>query len=195
MTSVDKTQTYIRRSKPSPLRVHVEVYLDQALSLVIPQIPRLRSLTICTDAIPDALRHFRCRAPLLQDLVIDVTSPGQILDSALFDGDLSSLHELSLVGVTTDLPWTDMANLGILLSSKTHGHRDSTPRLPRVCPSPTHHLHGRFNSQFIRFPSWASCVPTSPEYSYHLRGSRTFYLKPPLHPHRRITHGVDHLQG
>ena len=127
LTSVDKTQTYIRSSKSSPLRVHVEVYLNQALSLAIPQIPRLRSLTICTDAIPDALRHCRCRAPLLE--VIDVTSPGQILDSALFDGDLSSLHELSLAGVTTDLPWTNMANLGILNLSFPPRHKVTVARL------------------------------------------------------------------
>ena len=95
------------------------MYLNQALSLVIPQIPRFRSLTICTDAIPDALRHFRCRAPLLQDLVIDV----------LFDGDLSSLHELSLVGVTTDLPWTNMANLGILNLSFPPRHTVTVTRL------------------------------------------------------------------
>ena len=94
-TNVDKTRTFIRRSESSPLDIDLinwenETEIDNALSLIIPHVARLRSLVIRTDAIPE---------PTLD--------PGQ------FGDDLSSLRELTLRGVITHLPWKNMANLRI----------------------------------------------------------------------------------
>ena len=132
--NIDKTRTYIQRSKSSPLNIFVsnrgEARLNRALSLVIPHIPRLRSFVIYADSIPDILRDFCCTAPILEDLVIDTISPdAQILDHTLFDGNLSSLRELSLVGVATHLPWTNMANLKVFHLSCPEGHEVTLTQL------------------------------------------------------------------
>ena len=116
-TNVHKTRTYIQRSQSSPLEIYLEstVFLDDAFSLAIPHLRRLKSLTICADALPDVLRHFRCQAPLLEELDISVYhSHDSILDRALFDRDLSSLRKLTLFRVTMHLPWNNMANLKVL---------------------------------------------------------------------------------
>ena len=103
LTSMVKTRTFIQRSKFSPLDVYAsnlsdEIYLDDALSLIIPHIPRLRSLTFRSNAIPDTLRNFHCHAPLLEDLEIVIYSPQtEMLDIPLLNGDLQSLRRLNLV--------------------------------------------------------------------------------------------------
>lgn len=116
--NVDKTRTYIHRSGHSPLDLSLEdresrPYLDDAFSLVIPQIHRLRSLTVCANDSGPILKHFHSRAPLLQELHIQLPSHRQILDSNLFDGDFSSLRKLCLSGIKTQLPWNNMVNLRV----------------------------------------------------------------------------------
>ena len=132
LTNVDKTRAFIRRSKDSLLDVYIgdpgheaylhrtftdqgrKKYLDHALSPVFPHIPRLRSLVISADALPDILCHFHRHAPLLEHLEITSFSRhAHILDIALSGGDLSSLRELRLGGVVTHLPWRNMANLKV----------------------------------------------------------------------------------
>ena len=114
---VDETRTYIERSRNSPLEIFLErehgcAYLDDAFSLVIPHIHRVKTLGISTDFLPDALRHFRCHTPLLENLHIEIQVPrAPVLDSTLFNGDLSSLRTLNLRNVTTLLPWNNLANL------------------------------------------------------------------------------------
>lgn len=116
---VDKTRTYIERSRTSPLEIFLErepgrthTYLDDAFSLVIPHIHRVKLLQVCTAAFPDALQHFRCHTPLLEGLYIEINDPrSPVLDNTFFNGDLSSLRSLSLHRVTTLLPWDNLANL------------------------------------------------------------------------------------
>ena len=133
--NVDKTRTYIQRSKSSPLKLYLErdedsTYLDDAFSLVTPHIHRIKSLTIYADALPDALRYFNHCAPLLEELGIDLTSPrAPVLDSALFRGDLSSLRRLELSGVITHLPWKNLANLTTLILKSCHPGHDFVTRL------------------------------------------------------------------
>ena len=116
-TNVDKTRTYIQRSQLSPLKLRLikdqhTSYLDDAFSLVIPHIHRLESLTVQGDVLPVALGHFRCPAPLLKELYINLSRhPTTVLDSALFGGDLTSLRELTLRGNIANLPWKNLANL------------------------------------------------------------------------------------
>jgi len=127
----DKTRTYIQRSKSSPLEIFLKMYgdddthIDDAFLLVTPHIHRIKSLTIHADAMPDAIRHLCCHTPLLEELDIDLIcgSYPPVLDSALFEGDLSSLRELSLGGVITCLPWNNLANLtNFNLNSCHPGH-------------------------------------------------------------------------
>ena len=111
-TSVEKTRTHIQRSHSSPLHLYLigGTTIDDAFSLVIPHIHRLKSLTILSNGLPRILRHFCRQTPLLEKLDIIVIGEAA-LDGTLFNEDLSSLRELRLHGVTTDLPWKNLANL------------------------------------------------------------------------------------
>ena len=132
---VDRTRTYIERSRTSPLDIFLEqeygrTYLDDAFSLVIPHVNWVKILQICTDFLPDALQHFRCRTPLLESLHIEIIDPhSPVLDSMLFNGDLSSLRALSLYRVTTLLPWNNLANLTFLYLESCTSRDDFATRL------------------------------------------------------------------
>ena len=116
--NVDKTRTYIQRSQSSPLRIHIgyryQRVVDEAFLLITPHIFRIKSLTIDADALPSELKHFRCNTPLLEKLDINIASGNPVLDGTLFNGDLSSLRELRLQGITTNLPWKNLANLQVV---------------------------------------------------------------------------------
>ena len=119
-TNLDKTHTYIHRSKSSPLEIYLKkhqnnCYLDDAFFPVIPYIHRIKSLIIRARVLPDIIRHFSCHVPLLERLDVNLTCVNApTFDSALFKGDLSSLHELSLSGYITLIPWNNLANLTTL---------------------------------------------------------------------------------
>ena len=116
---VEKTRTYIQRSRSSSLNISLQntddiTYLDDAFSLVIPHISRLQSLAIHGDVSPDVLSYFCCPAPRLEKLDICITPPDlefPIFDGSSFNGELPSLREFSLSGVVTDLGWRNMKNL------------------------------------------------------------------------------------
>ncbi|KAF9780829.1 hypothetical protein BJ322DRAFT_284954 [Thelephora terrestris] len=118
--NVEKTRAYIQRSKYSPLELSLKncdgaSYTDEATSLMVPHIHRLKSLTVFAKILPEVFEHCFCAAPLLEELDICVAgSRDPVLDSALFNGDLSTLRVLSLYGVTTHLPWRTLANLRAL---------------------------------------------------------------------------------
>ena len=118
-TNIDKTHVYIERSKISPLDLSLRrggniPYHEDAFLLVVPYISRLKSLSI--DGMEDILQvvtpHISCFVPLLRELTIDLgCDPIPVLNGALFNGDLSSLHSLSLAGVITNLPWKNLSKL------------------------------------------------------------------------------------
>ena len=118
--SVDKTLTYLQRSQTSPLDVSFgyEGFNYEAFSLMIPHIPRLKSLTIFAEVFPSVIEHFRCHTPLLEMLDIRVSphplKGSNTFDNTLFNGDLSSLRKLHLRGVITELPWKNLANLQVV---------------------------------------------------------------------------------
>ena len=126
--NVDKTRTYIQRSQSSPLDICLKYtgHLDDAFSLAIPHLHRLKSLTIRMDALPDILTHFRCQAPLLEELNIALyRDRNPILDNMLFGGVPPPLRMLTLEGdiTITHLPWNNMANLQVLtLRSLSSGY-------------------------------------------------------------------------
>jgi hypothetical protein len=112
---IDKTRTYIHRSRSSPLNISISYprHINDAFSLIIPHIHRLKSLTIIgTDAFPRILTHFRCHSPLLENL--DLSSDGGLeIDGALFNGDLSLLRKLRLNQIIIRAPWKTMKNLRV----------------------------------------------------------------------------------
>ena len=122
----EKTQVYFERSKSSPINLSLDLSEDippcDPFFQIIPHITgRLKSLFI-QDSLEDVrvitrvISHLSHPAPLLEHLTICpdptiVTDSFPVLSSALFDGDLSSLHTLYLESVHTELPWRNMVNL------------------------------------------------------------------------------------
>lgn len=131
---VNKTRTYIERSKTAPLEICLDGscgkrYNRSAFLLAAPHINRLRYLKILTDDFPDIMSYFFHRAPLLKELDISLNgSPGTILNDAFLDGDLSSLQILNLAGVITRLSW-NLPNLTTLQLSRIPGDRISMTQL------------------------------------------------------------------
>ena len=115
-TDIEKTRVYIERSKCAPLEIHLELpYEEEAFLLAIPHIHRLKTLWVSGDPaelLPVLVEHFSCPLPLLNELEIDFPyDDDPTLPHGLFNGDFSSLHKLTLTGVTTALPWRDLSNL------------------------------------------------------------------------------------
>ena len=121
---IDKTDTYIKRSRACPLEFCFRwpEFIDGMLDLMIPNIYRLKSLTIGTNALPEILEHFYCNMPFLKKLDLSIAASEELgLDDALFGGDLLSLRELRLERVTSRLPWKNLANLQVFyLQSCSH---------------------------------------------------------------------------
>ena len=131
-TNVDKMRVYIERSRYSPLGIHMGGYSEDsldlgddisdlseaALHLIIPHFGRLKSLYVRTTSIsvPSVLvEHFSRRLPVLEKLTIEsVCHYLPPLPEELFDGDLSSLRELTLDGILPPVPRKVMSNLTTL---------------------------------------------------------------------------------
>jgi hypothetical protein len=127
----DKTRVYLERSKSS----RISLFLDRDGSLspydpffeIIPHVVgRLKSLSVWGK--PKHLRDITAQlfhpTPVLEELLIygDRAYPphhNHTLTSALFNGNLSSLRELSLESVRTNLPWRNMVNLTSFTLART----------------------------------------------------------------------------
>ena len=120
---LEKTLVYLQRSGSSaPVNVSLSGYWDicsgDPFFQVIPRVTgRLKSLSIdvMPDCIDDIAASLSSPEPLLEKLEITIDT-GEMEDEppelpSLFADDLSSLHDLILRHVHTDLPWRDMANL------------------------------------------------------------------------------------
>ena len=133
LTNIGKTRTYIRRSRSSPLKLHLwdHQIVGDAFAPVTPHIGQLKSLTLTINAKapPIVLTHFRCHAPLLEKLDIDTFATNRVLGSGLFNGDLSSLRELRVCGVITHLPWKNLANLRSVILENCFPQHSVTPLL------------------------------------------------------------------
>ena len=119
----EKTRVYLNRSKSSSIHLSLNrdegPFLDDPFFELAPDvIGRLESLTV--EVAPEHFQNITDRlsrpAPLLRKLEIDIDytfepQHNPVLGPALFDGDLSSLRELHLYGVCTELPWRNMDNL------------------------------------------------------------------------------------
>ena len=119
----DKTHTYLERSKSSPINLSLSGHhglssSDPFLQIVPHAIKRLKSLSIkvVSETLPDIIAHLSLPAPHLEHLSIDgdcesAPQRNPVLTSTLFNGALSSLRELCLKSVRTELPWKNMVNL------------------------------------------------------------------------------------
>ena len=145
MTNISKTRTFIQRSRSSPLDIYVsnlghETYLDDALSLAIPHIPRFRSFIFHSDAIPDTLRNFSCHTSLLEELEIHIYSPyTHTLDIPLLNSGLPSLRRPSPLADTTRLPQKNTSNLRVFSFSCARGGVTVTQILNFLESSPLPH--------------------------------------------------------
>ena len=113
---INKTRAYLKRSKVSPLKINLEnvYYLDDAFCLTIPHFGRLKNLSLFVDSekFLELTKHLRSPAPFIKTLSLNVIDPMEfVLTDAIFGGDLSSLHKLTLDGVITNLAWENMSNL------------------------------------------------------------------------------------
>ena len=152
--NVDKTKVYIERSKSSPLEICLRQvgntpYQEEAFILTVPHIGRLRSLSMSgnpTKVLPTLVKHFSCPVPLLNKLNIDlICDQAPILPEELFNGDLSSLHELRLAGVITPLPWRGSLNLTTFEFSRVPGGSILLNQILDFFESAPHLRHIRFH--------------------------------------------------
>ena len=115
-THVEKTRIYVERSKSSPLDISIrdEDFFSDAFLLTIPHLSRLRSLSLfgLSRNLVDVInQHLHYPAPSLGKLKISLTGAPRPIKGTIFDRDLSSLRELRLSGVLTNLPWVNLPNL------------------------------------------------------------------------------------
>jgi len=116
----EKTRVYLKRSKSSPINLCLKraeglVCDDPFQEITPPIVGRLKCLFLQAMDLRDITKYLTHPAPLLEHLTINRT-PGDprsylVLPTTLFDGDLSSLRELHLYTVRTQLPWRSMINL------------------------------------------------------------------------------------
>ena len=107
----EQTRVYLERSKSSPINLSLDSDFFEA-ELIPSAAGRLKSLDI--DVMPEELEfigtHLSHPSPLLEVLSIR-SYDDPVLPASLFNGNLSSLHELCLRSIRTELPWRNMANL------------------------------------------------------------------------------------
>ena len=114
---------YLERSRSLPIDLRLERAVDLSphdpfLQVVPHAIARLKSIDIqgTPENLQDITAQLSHPAPLLESLAVEIdweSSPhdGPAIPATLFDGDLSSLRELRLKCIRTELPWRNMANL------------------------------------------------------------------------------------
>ena len=122
-TDTHKTRVYLERSKSSPINLWLKrekgpIPDDPFLELAPHVIGRLQRLDVesTSDHLQTITQHLVQPAPLLKSLTINCSTligfePIPILTTKLFDGDLSSLNELHIRCIRTQLPWRGMNNL------------------------------------------------------------------------------------
>ncbi|KAF9780796.1 hypothetical protein BJ322DRAFT_1081770 [Thelephora terrestris] len=116
-THVEWTRISLERSKTSPLDISLKEgdFLNDAFLLTVSHLHNLGALTISgsSNSLLRLTKHLDSPSPLLKKLKIVCTRTKDpvIIKDTMFNGSLSSLHELRLSGVITNLAWKNMANL------------------------------------------------------------------------------------
>ena len=129
--NVKKAEVYLKRSKSSPvdmalIRSESPLPYDPFFRIIPLDIGRLESIYIegTRENLEEITAHLTRPAPLLEELFIYGGTHGapnlnSILSPTLFNKDLSSLCQLSLESVRTELPWRNMANLTRFMLTNT----------------------------------------------------------------------------
>jgi hypothetical protein len=166
-----KARIFLKRSKISPLDIRSG---EGAFPVVCspPTVPRPNLLGSPYLSGPlsrlfELTVHLCSPVPFLKKLaLIVIHTERPIPRDDVFDGDLSSLHELRLDGVVTHLAWANMSNPRAFTLSHIPGDTpsDSTSRLSRVCPSARDCLR-------------LIVHPQSSLISHRVRGEQVFYLR------------------
>lgn len=117
--NVNKTRTYVERSKSLPLEIFIidsngKTYSKDAFQLAAPHVKRFKSLTIGRTS--ESLRNFTTclpfLPPLLEELILDFTcNPAPSISFGPLNENLPSLRTLKLAGILTNLPWKNLRNL------------------------------------------------------------------------------------
>ena len=120
--TIDKTHVNLDCSGSAPVNAWLKKYrspLPNGRLQAIPHaVAQLKSVVVhgTPENFHEIIAHLSHPAPLLESLRIEVGggySPedGPVIATTLFNGDLSSLRELCLHGIRTELPWRNMINL------------------------------------------------------------------------------------
>jgi hypothetical protein len=118
--SAEKTRVYLERSKSSPISLELQRILhpqDPFFEIAPHAVGRLKHLFLYTSPgyLEEITDHLSRPAPILKTLRILGSSSNpfstSVLSPTLFNGDLSSLRNLQLFSVRTQLPWRNMVNL------------------------------------------------------------------------------------
>ena len=131
--TINKTRLFLERSKTSPLRIRTKGrFLNDAFLLTVPHLDRLESLSFSwsSTSLLQFIEHLGSPSPLLKTLSLIVTHGERpVLRDSIFGGTLSSLRELRLGGVITNLAWGNMTNLRLFGLSDVPAEKRSTTRL------------------------------------------------------------------
>ena len=148
--SIEKTRVYIERSKTSPLEIVLnglgpQGYHEEAFLLTVAHVGRVKTLSVLdSEALLQVLaKHFSSPAPFLEKLEVKLLcDPTLTLPGTLFNGDPSSLRELSLAGLLMPTSWRGLGNLTTFSLSGIPSHGiilahlldffESAPRLRNI---------------------------------------------------------------
>jgi len=181
----EKTQAYFERSGSPPINLRLwgdvgQSFLDAFLQIIPQVIGRLKSLTVALESghLEIIIPNLSHPAPLLEKLVLDgrYRKPQDypVLASTIFNGDLSSLRELHLQRIRTELPWRNTKNLtSFTLDSSSVGDLgqlldflESAPHLHNIGLLSTTLISGDENGRLVSLDHLermeiVDCGPTS----------------------------------
>ena len=128
-----KTRVHLERSKSSPLNLTLNsdyADLSDTFEFISGAVGRLKYLDIgvASEELQRISVHLSSQAPLLEVLSVRGYYHESLLSPALFNGDLSSLRELHLRHVSTQLPCRNVTNL----TSITLGHKSVPVSISRL---------------------------------------------------------------
>ena len=197
--NADKTRVYLERSKSSPITLWLDrgerLRADDPFFEIDPRaISHLKYLDIqgSTENLQDITRQLSHPAPLLEKLTIEIDNIGHgprrgpVALTALFNGDLSSLRELTLHCIHTSLPWRNMVNLTSFLLAYPPPGEISTVQLLDFFDSAPHLREVELNGvSRPRRSKWTVGIPDVSKELINLRGSTDLPLaRPPFDPDR-----------
>ena len=130
---VEQTRAYLERSNASPLKIRLvgkdrTPFLSDAFLLTVPHLDRPRNLIVSGSSsnFLQLIKYFTFPAPLLEKLDLDFSrTESPVIRDLIFYGDFSSLRELRLAGVITDMGRQKLSNLTTFDLCRVPSHKIS----------------------------------------------------------------------